>query len=96
MVVGLPPMLDQDACFLHGRKLLAAQALIAELAIEALNEAILPRAARFDVGCAHVYRVEETANPTCDELWPVITPNKCWDTTDSEQVDQHINEVVAS
>ena len=50
MVVAQPPLLDHDACFLHGREFFIIETSDAELAVEPLHAAILPKAARFDVG----------------------------------------------
>ena len=62
MVIGLPPVLNDNTCFLHRRKLFTVQALIAEAAVENLNKAVLPRTARFDVGRAHIDRLQEVTD----------------------------------
>ncbi len=54
VVVGLPPVLNDDTCFLHRRILFTVQALIAEAAVETLNKAVQPRTAWFDVGRANI------------------------------------------
>ena len=45
MVVVLPPVLNDNSCFLHGREFFAVQTLVSQPSIEALNVAVLPRAA---------------------------------------------------
>ena len=42
MVVGLPPVLNDDSCFLHRREFFAVQTLVAYSGVEALDIAILP------------------------------------------------------
>ena len=96
MAVALPPLLDHDACFLHGREFFAVQALIAEFAVEALHVAILPRAAWLDVRRAYIDRVKELTHSTCNEFWTVVTPNELWNTPNREQVNQHVDKVVTA
>ena len=48
MVVEVPPSLDDHAGLPHVVESLAVQALVAELAVEALDVAVLPRSARRD------------------------------------------------
>ena len=62
VVIGLPPVLDDDTCFLHRRKFFTVQALIAEAVVETLNKAVLPSTARFDVGRADIDRLQEVTD----------------------------------
>lgn len=54
MVVALPPLLGDDACFLHCRDFITVQAFVGELAIEDLHVPFLSRATRLDVRRAHI------------------------------------------
>ena len=74
-VIGLPPVLNVDTCLQHRRKLFTVQALIAEAAVENLNKAVLPRPARFDVGRAHIDRLQEVTDAPRDKLWSINTSN---------------------
>ena len=60
MVIGLPPVLSDDTCFLHGRKLFAVQALIVEAVVETLNKAVLSRTVRFHL-------IRESADLQCNQ-----------------------------
>ena len=62
MVVLLPPMLNDNACFLHGREFFAVQTLVSQPGVEALNVAILPRTARLDEAGTNVNGGEEIAD----------------------------------
>ena len=42
MVVALPPVLNENACLLHGHKFFAVQAFVPETAVEALDKTVLP------------------------------------------------------
>jgi hypothetical protein len=48
LVVELAPALDQDARFRSAAEPLAVEQLVAQLAVEVLDDAVLPRAARRD------------------------------------------------
>ena len=96
MVVALPPLLNDDACFLHGRELFAVQEFVSELTVEALHVAILPRAAWFDVKCPDIDRFEEPTHSACNEFRPVVAPNECWNASDREQVNQHVDKVATA
>lgn len=54
MVVALPPVRGDDACFVHGLKFFAVQTLVPKPAVEALHEAVLPWATWFDIGRPHI------------------------------------------
>lgn len=60
-VVKLPPLLDEHLGFLVAAEPLAIQQFVAELAIEAFDEAVLPRAAGCDEGRANRL-VEQSAH----------------------------------
>ncbi len=47
-IVLLSPLFDEDFGFLQCRRFLAIEQLIAELAVETLDVAVLPGATRFD------------------------------------------------
>ena len=42
MVVALPPVLNENACLLHGHEFFAVQAFVPETAVEALDVTVLP------------------------------------------------------
>ena len=96
MVVALPPLLDHDACFLHGWEFFAVQAFVSELAVEALDVTILPRASRLDVRRAYIDRFKEPTHSTCDEFRTIVASNELWNSSDREQVNQHVNEVATA
>ena len=96
MVVALPPLLNDDACFLHGRELFAVQAFVSELAIKALHVTILPRAAWLDVRRAYIDRFKELTHSTCNEFRAIVASNELWNSSDREQVDQHVDKVVTA
>ena len=75
MVIGLPPVLNDETCFLHRRKLFTVRAVIVEAAVETLNKAVLPRTARFDVGRAHIDRLQKVTDAPRDKLWSINTSN---------------------
>jgi small multidrug resistance family-3 protein len=74
IIVVVLPALD------HGRRLgprpepLDAQTVVAELPIEALVEAVLPRLARIDAGRLNAGREEPPENRARHELWPIVRP----------------------
>ena len=82
MVLGLPPVLNDDTCFLHRRKLFTVQAIIAEAAVETLNKAVLPRTARFDVGRPHLDRLQELTDAPRDKLWSIVASKELWNASD--------------
>ncbi len=96
MVVTLPPLLDDDACFLHGREFFAVQAFVSELAVETFDVTILPRAAWLDVRRTYIDRFKEPTHSTCDEFRTIVASNELWKSSDREQVYQHVNEVITA
>ncbi len=54
VLTSLPPVLNDDTCFPHRRKLFTVEALIAAVGVETLNKAVLPRTVWFDVGLADI------------------------------------------
>ena len=59
VIVGLLPPRDHLPGLSEAPKQLTRKALVAETAVEALHETVLPWAARFDVRRAHVNHIEE-------------------------------------
>ena len=96
MVITLPPVLNDDACFLHGREFFAVQAFVSELAIETLDITILPRASRLDVSRTYIDRFKEPTHSTCDEFRTIIASNELRNSSDREQVNQHVDKVITA
>ena len=59
MVVVLPPLLDDDACFVHGREFFAVQAFVSELSAKTLDVSLLLRIAWLDVRRIYIDRFKE-------------------------------------
>lgn len=61
VVIEIAPLLDHDPGFAQGYKPLPVQAFVTQLAVEAFNRTILPRAAGLDVSRADVLIAQEAA-----------------------------------
>ena len=68
-----PPLLDDDWCLLQDVEDFSVEQLIAELAVEALNIAILPRAARLDEQSLRAQLVQSSADLFIGELRAIVT-----------------------
>ena len=55
--------------------------LIAEAAVEALNESVLPRARRFNVKRAYIKLRKPLAQSLCNEFWAIVATNELWKTS---------------
>ena len=61
-IVVFPPAFDDDLCFSKGVEERSVQQFVAEPGIEALDRALLPRAARYDDGCLCTDGLDPVAN----------------------------------
>lgn len=95
MVIRLPPLLDNDASFLHAHEFFAVQTLVSEPAIEAFDIAVLPRATRFDVGSPDIDLFEELSDTTADKLRAVVAADEFRDAANCEQIRQQFDELIA-
>jgi hypothetical protein len=75
-VVLLAEVLDHDAGFGEGPELFAVEALVAESAVKALHEAILPGAAGINVNGADALLRQPALDGVSDGLWVFIL--RCW------------------
>jgi hypothetical protein len=78
------------------RELLALQQLVAELRVEALAVAILPRAARLDVERLHTDPAEPGSNALGDELWPIVRSNMLGRAVAAHEIGQTVKHVVGA
>ncbi|MDB4494574.1 hypothetical protein N9222_02170 [Pseudomonadales bacterium] len=78
VAVGLPQLFNGEACFWRCRKFFCVQALIAEMAVEALSRTALPRKARFELGRANIDRLRELTDASCDKLGAIVTSSELW------------------
>ena len=74
-IVVPPPLLDQYLGLVERRELLACQQLVAELGVEALTVAVLPRAAWLNEERLHADPAEPLAHVSGHELWPIVRAN---------------------
>lgn len=95
MVVSLPPVLNDEPCFLQGREFFAIQALVSQSSVEAFNVAVLPRTTWLDEARVYFDRGEKFSNTPGDEFGAVVTSDELGNSTDREQVREHFNEVIA-
>ena len=88
-----PPLLDDDLCLAQGRKYLPVQQFVAQPAVEALNIAVLPRAAALDVGRARTDRPNPPLHGLSNELRPLVRADMARHPTQQEQVGQRLDYV---
>ena len=72
VVVLTAPLFDQDLRLLCGVEALAIQELVAQLVVERLDGAVLPRRGRFDAQGGNAQLGEPLAYHTGDELGTVV------------------------
>jgi hypothetical protein len=92
-VVEAPPALDSDPGLGERVEDLAIEQFIVEPGVEGLDEAILPWAARLDIGCLGIGRSDSISNSLGHELWPVVGTNVGRHAAQYEQVGQDIYHV---
>ena len=95
VVVRVPPLLNDNASFLHAREFFAVQTLVSEATIETFDVAVLPRAAGLDIGGADIDLFQELSDTTADELRTVVAPDEFRDAAYREQIRQQLDELIA-
>src|ERR1700751_1557279 len=92
-IVVLSPTLDDDFGFAQRVEDLAIEKLVAQPRVEALDEAVLPWAARRDVGGLCADCADPLLHRLGDELRAVVGTNVLGNTAQDEQVRQHIDDI---
>ena len=92
-VVVTTPALDDDLRFAQRVEDLAIEQLVAQPGIEALDEAVLPRAARCDVGGLCADGGDPLLHRLGDELRAIVGADVLGHAAQDEQVGQHIDDV---
>ena len=77
MIVRRSPLPDYLLRFGKRAERFAGQALVTKPAVEALDIAVLPGATWFNERCADINASKEIADAATDELWSVVTSDKC-------------------
>ena len=80
------PALDDDPGLFQSVEDFAVQKLVAQLRVEALAIAILPRTARHDVGRLRSHGDNPFPQRLGDELGAIVGSNVDWDAAQDEQV----------
>ena len=88
-----PPAFDDDPGFLQGVKDLAVEQFIAKFRVEALAIAILPRAARHDVGSLGSDRRDPVAHGFGNELWAIVGTNMAGNAAQDEEIREHVDNI---
>src|SRR5690606_20787817 len=91
LVVVPAPDLDQYLRFGATAKPLEAQALVAELVVEAFVQSILPRLTRIDQRRVDVARAEPPQNRTRDELRAVVRAQEARRAMHADQPTEHVD-----
>src|SRR5271169_2862672 len=86
------PDFDQDPSLDAVAKPLHVQALVAELAVEALVGAILPRLARIDQGGVDLDLGEPYQDSVANEFRTVVRTQKHRRTVDADEAGEHVND----
>src|ERR1700719_273917 len=92
LVVVAPPSLDDHLRLGTRTKPFEVQALVAELAVEALRDAILPRLARLDQCRADALSDDPGQQRLGHELRPVVTAQEARRATSAHQARQHVDD----
>ena len=92
-VVVPPPALDDDPCFGEGVEDFSVEQLVAQPGVEALDEAILPRAARRDVGGFRADGGDPLLHSLGDEPGAVVGTNVLGNAAQDEQVREHVDDI---
>jgi hypothetical protein len=90
------PALDDDLRFPKRVEDLAVEEFIAQTRIEALDEAVLPRAARCDIGGPCTDGGDPLLHGLGDELRPVVGADMAGNATQDEEVGERIDDVDGS
>ena len=92
-IVVTSPALDHDLSLLQRIEDLPIQQLIAQTSVEALDVAVLPRAAGCDVGRLGADRGDPLPHSCGDKFGTVVRPDVGWHAARDEQIGQHIDHV---
>jgi len=92
-VVVSPPTLDDNLCFLQRVEDLAIQKFIAQARVEAFDVAVLPRAARRDVGGLGTNGGDPLLQGFGHELGPIVGADVTGDTTQDKEIRQNVDHV---
>src|SRR5690242_2858327 len=92
-VVVPSPALDDDLRLAQRVEDLAIEKLVAQTRIEAFDEAVLPWAARRDVGGLRADRADPLLHRFGNELRAIVGTDVLGDATQNEQIRQHIDDV---
>src|SRR5215472_1318412 len=87
------PTLDDDLGFAQRIEDLAVEKLVAQACIEALDKAVLPRAARGDVGGYCADGTDPLLHGFSEELRAVVGPDVLGHAAQDKQVRDHIDDV---
>ena len=93
-IVLAPPLLDQHGRLRQRVEDLPVQQLVAELAVEALVVAVLPRAARLDKEHLDAHAPQPPPHELRGELRSVVRPQILGRPVSDEQIGQHLEHVV--
>ncbi len=94
VVVDVAPVEVEDPCLEDGVEDLAIEELVAEPGVEALDEWVLPGAARLDLERAGAGEPTPIPNRAGDELRPVVHPDVVGRATLSFGLVQHLDHIV--
>ena len=86
-----PPAFNHDTRFFKRIENLAVEQFIAQARIEALDKAVLPWAARRDVGGFCADGRDPVLNRLGDELGPIVGTNIRGHAAQNEQIGQHVD-----
>jgi hypothetical protein len=75
-MVGLPPLLNHDACLHTMTAPFQVETFIAQFAIEAFVRPILPRFPRIDIRCLHPTVCQPRLDRLRDKFWPMVAAQK--------------------
>ena len=88
-----PPALDHDLRLSERVEDFAIEELVPQAGVEALDKAVLPRAAWFDVGGPGTHGCDPVLHGPGHELGPVVGPDMAWNAAQDKQVREHVDDV---
>src|ERR1041385_2765727 len=92
-IVVTAPAFDDDLGFAQRVEDLAVEQLVAQTRVEAFDEAVLPWAARRDVGGLRADRADPLLHRFGNELRAIVGTDVLGDATQNEQIRQHVDDV---
>jgi len=95
-VVVIPPAIDQDLRFSKRVEDLAIKQLVSKLAIEALDESVLPRAPRFNVQRRDTDIAQPASHSLGGKLSTVVRADVPWDTSCRHQPCQSLKHIAVA